>query len=266
MIQAGWDVERFGVALDPETRRAMWGHADVLVDRWTEPDHGIWELRGEPRHYVHSKAMAWLGLDRAVRLAEGVRLRGGRRDRWATMRDRVAAEILERGFDPATGAFVQSYGDPTLDASALLLAPSGLLPGDAPQLAGTVDAVRRGLGAGGPLLYRFPPEGEGAFLPCSFWLSQALGATGRREEANEVFEQTCRLATPLGLFAEELDPSTHAHLGNTPQALTHAALVHAAVSLGAPTDQAVRAGGTRRGSRRTPRARSASRAESRGRS
>jgi GH15 family glucan-1,4-alpha-glucosidase len=242
MIQSGWDLVRSGVELDPETRRAVWGHADVLSDRWAEPDHGVWELRGEPRHYVHSKAMAWLGLDRAIELAERVRLRRGRRDRWIDARDRAARELLERGFDPGLGSFVQAYDAPALDAAALPLAWSGLLPGDAPQLAGTVEAVRRELGAGGPLLYRFAPEGEGAFLPCSFWLAQALGAIGRREEGRELLAETCRLATPLGLFAEEMDPSTLAHVGNTPQALTHAALVLAARSLADGAGEPLRAG------------------------
>jgi GH15 family glucan-1,4-alpha-glucosidase len=242
MIQAGWDLARTGVELDPQTRRALWGHADVLSDRWAEPDHGIWELRGEPRHYVHSKAMAWLGLDRAIGLAERVRLRRGRRDRWIDARDRAARELVERGFDAELGSFVQAYDASALDAATLPLTWSGLLPGDAPQMVGTVEAVRRELGAGGPLLYRFAPEGEGAFLPCSFWLAQALGAIGRREEGREVLAETCRLATPLGLFAEEMDPSTLAHVGNTPQALTHAALVLAARSLAEDAGGPVRDG------------------------
>jgi GH15 family glucan-1,4-alpha-glucosidase len=231
MIDAAWTLSDAGGDVVRETRRSAWGHADVLADRWHEPDHGIWELRGEPRHYVHSKAMAWTGLDRALRLTTLHRVRAARRARWAQARDAVAADLRDRGFDERVGSYVQRYGDPALDASVLQLGVVGVEPAGSPRMVRTIDAVRRELGAGGPLLYRFAGGDEGAFLPCSFWLAQALAAAGRREDALEVFTSACELATPLGLFAEEMDPATRAHRGNFPQALTHAALVHAALAL-----------------------------------
>jgi GH15 family glucan-1,4-alpha-glucosidase len=265
ILEAGWEYLRHTQDLYAETWRALRGHADLLAERWREPDHGIWELRGERRHYVHSKAMAWLGLDRAHRIAERLRAPRGRRARWHAASDAVADEIRRRGFDEAIGSYVQAFGSSELDASALSLATMGLEPADSERVRGTIDAIRRELGAGGPLVYRKRPDGEGAFLPCSFWLSRALAATGRLDEAYEVFEQACALATPLGLFAEEMDPTTREHLGNFPQAFTHSALVLAAGELAA-AEARLRDRGTSRGSLRTPRGRSASRSVSRDRS
>lgn len=231
MIDAAWAVSDAGGDVVRETRRSTWGHADVLAERWAEPDQGIWELRGEPAHYVHSKAMAWTGLDRALRLAARHRVAPRRAARWERERDAIASDVRDRGFDERIGSYVQRYGDEALDASVLQLGVVGVEPAGGPRMLRTIDAVRRGLGAGGPLLYRFGEGPEGAFLPCSFWLAQALTAAGRREEALDVFASTCALATPLGLFAEEMDPATRRHRGNVPQALTHAALVHAALAL-----------------------------------
>jgi GH15 family glucan-1,4-alpha-glucosidase len=252
MLDAGWSLASAGGELVRETRRSMWGHADLIADRWREPDHGIWELRGEPRHYVHSKAMAWVALDRAIRLASRYRVGDRRVRRWAEERERVLTEIDDRGFDEHLGAYVQSFDGGTPDAAALLLPVWGLAPADDPRIERTIRAVRRELGAGGPLLYRFPPEGEGAFVACSFWLVQALAMAGRLEEADELFVETCRLATPLGLFAEEIDPATGGHVGNFPQALSHSALVQAAFALRAA---GATAEGSPRGSPRTARAR-----------
>ncbi|MGH2590700.1 MAG: glycoside hydrolase family 15 protein, partial [Actinomycetota bacterium] len=221
MLEAGWDYLRRTGDLYAETWRALRGHADLLAERSSEPDHGIWEVRGERRHYVHSKAMAWLGLDRAMRLAERLGARRPRRQRWATARAGLEEEIRGRGFDEASGSYVQAFGSTEMDASVLALALIGIEPPGSDRIDRTIDAIRRELGAGGPLLYRNEPEGEGAFLPCSFWLSRALSAAGRIEEAREVFEATCALATPLGLFAEEMEPDTHEHVGNFPQAFTH---------------------------------------------
>jgi GH15 family glucan-1,4-alpha-glucosidase len=256
MLEAGWDYLRHTDDLYAETWRALRGHADLLAERWSEPDHGIWEVRGTRRHYVHSKAMAWLGLDRACRIAERLGARRGQRGRWKDASRAVADEIRARGFDETIGSYVQSFGSTELDASVLALAPIGFEPADSDRCRRTIDAIRRGLGAGGPLVYRKRPDGEGAFLPSSFWLSRALAATGRLDEAREVFEQTCALATPLGLFAEEIDPRTREHIGNFPQAFTHSALVLAAGELDA-AERRLRDPGTSRGSLRTPRARSA---------
>jgi GH15 family glucan-1,4-alpha-glucosidase len=141
--------------------------------------------------------------------------------------------VRDEGFDERRGAYTQELGGDALDAAVLLLPVTGLERGDSPRVLGTIHAIWDELGAGGPLLYRYRGQepDEGAFLPCSFWLAQALAAAGRRDDACEVLSSMCRLATPLGLFAEEMDPGTRDHLGNFPQALTHASLVHAALAL-----------------------------------
>ncbi|MDQ4071139.1 MAG: glycoside hydrolase family 15 protein [Actinomycetota bacterium] len=226
-----------GHGLYAETWRAMAGFADLVAERWAEPDAGIWEVRGPPQHYVHSKLMAWLALDRALRLANHYPVRARRRLRWAAARDAVAADVVAQGYDDRRRTFVRAYGSADLDAALLVLPVLGLEDPGSPRVAGTIDAVRQGLGAGGPLLYRYPPGSdglagrEGAFLPCSFWLAQALALNGRAEEAAAVFEELLPFGGELGLFAEEAQPSTGELLGNYPQALTHATLVQAALAL-----------------------------------
>jgi GH15 family glucan-1,4-alpha-glucosidase len=188
--------------------------------------------------------MAWLALDRASRIA---RRRGGRAARralaWRTARDGVAADVRANGFDDGLGAYTAAYGSGDFDAAVLLLPILGIEPHDSPRVVGTVDAIRSRLSAGGPLLYRYLDDDglagrEGAFLPCSFWLVQALAATGRRAEASAMFDELVALGGPLGLFAEEMDPSTGEHLGNFPQALTHASLLQASAALAAPRTNA----------------------------
>jgi GH15 family glucan-1,4-alpha-glucosidase len=207
--------------------------------------------------------MGWLALDRALRIADTHPLRAGQRRRWQTARAAIAAEVRARGFDPVRGAYTRSYGSDDLDAALLILPLLGIEDVDSPRLRGTIDAVRKDLSAGGPLLYRYPPGRdrlpgtEGAFLPCSFWLAQALACTGRRTEAIELFQSLLERASPLGLYAEEMDPQTGDHLGNFPQTLTHAALVQAALALRGmpPTEPPARDGGsstTAGGSRTTP--------------
>jgi GH15 family glucan-1,4-alpha-glucosidase len=241
VLDAGWLLTRAGQRLYSETWRALAGFADTVAEHWREPDAGIWEIRGDAAHHVHSKLMAWLALDRALRIAPHHRTSGRRRRRWAAERDALAAAIGEHGFDENKGTFTRSYGSADVDAALLVLPLLGIEEPDSMRVRATIDAVRRELGAGDALVYRYPPGqdglagGEGAFLPCSFWLAQALAATGRVEEAAELFDRLIGLASPLGLYAEEMDPSTHAHLGNFPQALTHAALVQAALALRAAT-------------------------------
>jgi GH15 family glucan-1,4-alpha-glucosidase len=192
--------------------------------------------------------MAWLALDRATRIAAVRHDRRRRRSqRWASARDALADDIRSRGFDPAQGSYTAAYGSTELDAALLILPLLELEPTSSARVVGTVDAVRRQLSAGGPLLYRYPPGsdglegGEGAFLPCSFWLVQALARTGRREAAEVLLDELLALGSPLGLFGEEIDPATGGHLGNYPQALTHAALVQAVFALdeitGTPTER-----------------------------
>jgi GH15 family glucan-1,4-alpha-glucosidase len=237
VLDAAWLLTDTGHRLDGETWRAMRGFADRVARTWQLPDAGIWERRDAPRHHVHSKLMAWLALDRAARMADGRGRRDrGRAERWRDARDRLGDDLRRRGYDESLGAYTAAYGSTDLDASVLLVPLVGIEPSGSPRLAGTVDAIRDRLGAGGPLLYRYLdddglPGGEGAFLPCSFWLVQALAGLGRRDEAEELFAELVALGGPLGLYAEEMDPATGQHLGNFPQALTHAALLQAALAL-----------------------------------
>jgi GH15 family glucan-1,4-alpha-glucosidase len=182
--------------------------------------------------------MAWLALDRALRIATARGDRRGRRpQRWTTARDALAHDIRTRGFDAAQQAYTGAYGSAELDAAVLVLPLVGLEPVSSPRVVGTVDAIRRQLSAGGPLLYRYPPgsdglpDTEGAFLPCSFWLVQAQALTGRTDEAAALLDELLPLGGLLGLYGEEMDPATGEHLGNYPQALTHAALVQAVLAL-----------------------------------
>ena len=237
VLDAAWLLTATGHHLYAETWRAMAGFADHVCDRWRAPDAGIWELRGAPRHHVHSKLMAWLALDRALRVAATRRVRGTRVARWRAERDAIAEDVRTCGYDALRNTYVRSYGADDLDAALLILPLLGIEEPAAPRVRGTISAIEHGLDAGGPLLYRYSPGsdglpgGEGAFLPCAFWLVQALAASGRVDDAVERFEALVRLASPLGLYAEEIDPATHEHLGNFPQALTHAALVQAALAL-----------------------------------
>ncbi|MEU8261432.1 glycoside hydrolase family 15 protein [Micromonospora sp. NPDC048999] len=236
VIDAAWAFAQAGQRLYSETWRAVRGFADLVARCWQEPDAGIWEVRA-PAQHVHSKLMGWLALDRALRIAETHPLRERQRRRWRETRDAIAAEVRMHGFDPTAGSYVRSYGSEDLDAALLVLPLLDLESVDSPRVHGTIDAIRDRLSAGGPLLYRYPPgrDGfpgtEGAFLPCSFWLVQALARTGRRVEAVELFQTMLAHASPLGLYAEELDPATGAHLGNYPQTLTHASLVQAALAI-----------------------------------
>ncbi|MDQ4132577.1 MAG: glycoside hydrolase family 15 protein, partial [Actinomycetota bacterium] len=237
ILDAAWLLTQAGERLYSETWRVMAGFADTVAAHWGEPDAGIWEIRGDGAHHVHSKLMAWLALDRALRIAPYHRVSARRVRRWVVERDALAADISARGFDAAKGTFTRTYGSADLDAALLVLPLMGIEPAVSPRVQGTIDAIKRELGAGGPLLYRYPPgrDGlagtEGAFLPCSFWLAQALAVTGRVEEATAVLDDLVSLAGPLGLFAEEMDPATGRHLGNFPQAFTHAALVQAALAV-----------------------------------
>ncbi len=244
VLDAAWLLTDAGHHLDGETWRAMRGFADHVAATWEQPDAGIWERRDEPRHHVHSKLMAWLALDRAARIAQP---RGGRAAKraplWRAVRDRVAADVRANGFDDGLGAYTAAYGSGDLDAAVLLLPILGIEAKASPRVVGTVDAIRDRLGAGGPLVYRYLgedglPGREGAFLPCSFWLVQALVGIGRRAEARDLFGELLKLGGPLGLYAEEMDPRTREHLGNFPQALTHAALLQAAAALDMPTTKA----------------------------
>ncbi|MGF1340194.1 glycoside hydrolase family 15 protein [Streptomyces flavovirens] len=210
-----------------------------LESAWREPDEGLWEIRGERRHFVHSKVMAWVAADRAVRTLEENPQLPGDADRWRTMRDAVHAEVCERGYDPERNTFTQYYGSQELDASVLLIVRTGFLPTDDPRVVGTVDAVRAELASDG-LVRRYSTEGasvdglpgeEGAFVVCSFWLVDALLRTGRKQEAEELFDELLSLRNDVGLLAEEYDTAAGRQLGNFPQAFSHIGLVNSAVDL-----------------------------------
>jgi len=237
VVDAAWVLVQAGHHLYSETWRAIRGFVDLVAHRWQEPDAGIWEIRSDAAHHVHSKLMGWLAIDRALRIADSHRLPSRQRRRWQTARDALAAEVKARGFDSAKGAYTRSYDSDDLDAALLVLPLLGIEEADSPRVRGTIDAIQDELTAGANLVYRYPPgrDGlpgtEGAFMPCAFWLVQALALTGRRPQAVELFEALLEYASPLGLYAEEIDPATGAHLGNFPQALTHAALIQAALTL-----------------------------------
>ncbi|WP_234386311.1 glycoside hydrolase family 15 protein [Streptomyces sp. ERV7] len=210
-----------------------------LESRWREPDEGLWEVRGERRHFVHSKVMAWVAADRAVQALEADPSRRGDAERWRRMRDEVHREVCEKGFDAERNTFTQAYGSVELDAATLLIPRVGFLPGDDPRVIGTVDAVRAELGHDG-FVRRYSTEGttvdglpgaEGTFLVCSFWLADALRLTGREKEARELFERLLALRNDVGLLAEEYDPAAGRQLGNFPQAFSHIGLVATAMGL-----------------------------------
>jgi len=237
VLDAMWVLTKAGHRLYGETWRAATAMANLVAREWRKPDSGLWEVRGEPAHYVHSKLMSWLVLDRALRIAEARGSRSRHEQVWRAQRAAIAQDVVARGVDPRRGTFVRAYGRTDLDAALLLLPLLGIEPATSPRTRATVSAIRQDLSAGGPFLYRYPPGqdrlegGEGAFLPCSFWLVQALALMGQVEEAVDLFEQLVRIGGPLGLFAEEVDPSSGRLLGNYPQALTHATLIQAALAI-----------------------------------
>jgi GH15 family glucan-1,4-alpha-glucosidase len=237
VLDAAWQLTRAGHPLYSETWRTMSGFADTVARRWREPDAGIWEERAAASHHVHSKMMAWLALDRALRIAEHHHTGAARLRRWRTERELLREDITVHGFDRVRRTYTRSYGSVDTDAALLVLPYLDFHTSDRSRVRGTIDAIAHDLDAGASLLYRYPPGqdglvgGEGAFLPCSFWLVQALARSGRSAEAGALFHDLMSLSSPLGLYAEEMDPATHRHLGNYPQALTHSALVQAALAL-----------------------------------
>jgi GH15 family glucan-1,4-alpha-glucosidase len=227
-----------GLPLDPNAWNIQLGLLSHLERAWRQPDDGIWEIRGERRHFVHSKVMAWVAFDRGVRSVEDQGA-DGPVDRWRAVRDEIYREVCERGFDPEIGSFTRSYGSPELDASLLLLPLVGFLPATDPRIRGTIEAVERELLQDGFVLrYRTHaegadglPPGEGVFLPCSFWLCDCYELLGRHDEAHELFARLVELGNDLGLLSEEFDPKAGRLLGNFPQAFTHLALVNTAFNL-----------------------------------
>jgi GH15 family glucan-1,4-alpha-glucosidase len=229
-------ARNIGLETDPAAWDLQLSLLEFLESNWREPDEGIWEIRGPRRHFTHSKVMAWVALDRAIKAVE---LMGqeGPVDRWRATRRELHHEVCREGYSSDRDTFVQYYGAEHLDASLLLIPLVGFLPADDPRVKGTVAAIQRELTVDG-LVHRYPPEGsqavdglppgEGTFLACTFWLADNLVLMGRREEALTIFERLLTLRNDVGLLAEEYDADTGRQLGNFPQAFSHVALVNTA--------------------------------------
>lgn len=227
--------ERYGETLEGPLWDLMHTLVEYVCAHWQEPDCGIWEVRGGDRHFVYSKVMCWVALDRAVRAARQLHL-----DvdlvRWMMVRDQIRADILMHGYNTTIGAFTQSYDDTALDASCLLLPLVGFIPPDDPRMRSTVDRIMRELTDEHGFVYRYLSDdglqgGEGTFTLCTFWLVDNLAMQGRVDEASSLFERLLSHAGHLGLFAEEIDADDGMALGNYPQAFTQAALINSAYNL-----------------------------------
>jgi alpha,alpha-trehalase len=219
-------------------RREWWDEVKFMADRtmkgWRAPDHGIWELRDEPRHFLYSKLLCWVALDRAVRLARDMH-DGGNVEEWKRSREEIRRAILEEGYDAELGAFTQYFGGKALDASALVIPQTGFLPPTDARVCSTVERIREHLTSQG-LVYRYLnkdglPGGEATFALCSFWLVDNLALQGRVDEARELFERVVGYASDLGHLSEEIDPSTGELLGNYPQGFSHLALIRSALNI-----------------------------------
>ncbi len=233
LLDSAHIYRRLGGQMDPDYWNFLRDVVEFVIGHWYLPDNGIWELRGERRHYVFSKVMCWVALDRAIKAAMALGLPADL-ERWTAVRDRIRAEVLERGFDRQRGAFVQAYGSKALDAAALLFPLVKFIPATDPRMISTVRAIQRELTSPQGLVYRFrqaQEAGEGAFFICSFWLVDNLIMLGEREEAEALFRTILSYANDLGLFSEQVDPTTGEMRGNFPQAFSHLGLISSAVNL-----------------------------------
>ncbi len=239
VIDALYQMRRFGAPPDDDVWRLMLMLLQWLEEGWRRQDSGIWEVRGPVRHFTHSKVMAWVAFDRGIRACEEFG-RSGPVARWRDLRSEIHAEVLERAWSPRAGAFTQSYDSEDLDASVLLMPSVGFLPATDERFVSTVEAIRRDLTVDGLVLRYRPrehgavdglPGAEGVFLPCSFWLADALALQGRTDEARELFERLLDMRNDLGLLSEQFDPESGRLLGNFPQAFTHLALINTALIL-----------------------------------
>ncbi|GGY46504.1 GH15 family glucan-1,4-alpha-glucosidase [Streptomyces sp. HB372] len=214
---------------------------EYLEKHWEEPDEGIWEVRGPRRHFVHSKVMAWVAVDRTIKLVESGDVEGPL-ERWYQLRDDIHRDVCERGYDKERNTFTQSYGSKELDASLLLIPQMGFLPPDDKRVIGTIEAIQRELSTEDGFILRYPTEGEeagvdglagdeGAFLACSFWMADDLAMIGRVDEARQLFEKLLSLRNDLGLLAEEWDSNLQRQVGNFPQAFSHVPLIDTALRL-----------------------------------
>jgi GH15 family glucan-1,4-alpha-glucosidase len=237
MMDALHEAQRHGIARDDHAWALQQNVMEFLEGAWDKPDEGIWEVRGPRRHFTHSKVLAWVAFDRAVEAVERWD-RPGPVDRWRRIRADIHEEVCREGFNVELNSFTQAYGSDQLDASTLLIPLLGFLPPEDPRVIGTVEAIQRDLTRDG-FVQRYNthevddglPTGEGVFLPCSFWLVDALLMLERDDEAQALFEKLIGVSNDLGLLAEEYDPSAKRLLGNYPQAFTHVGLVNSAYNL-----------------------------------
>ena len=248
-----FQAEEAGLSPVPEGWRLQRAMLEFLEGAWDRPDEGIWEIRAERQQFTHSKVMAWVAFDRAIRAVHRFGLEGPV-ERWRKLRREIHEDVCRRGYDPERGAFVQRYGAKDLDASLLMIPAVGFLPPRDPRVLGTIDAISRELVDDGGLVLRYDsattpdglPPGEGVFLACSFWMVDALALCGRRDEAVRLFERVLSLANDVGLLSEQYDPRAGRMLGNFPQAFSHMALVGSAEVLahaGGPAGRRSRSGG-----------------------
>jgi len=243
LLGAAWMLREQPRIFEPTTRAFLRETVDAAARRWNETDHGIWEMRGPPRHFLNSKLMCWAALDRGIALADELDA-GDRVPSWASTRDTIRAAILERGWSPTAQAFTQSFGSDELDASALRIPLVGFLPADDPRVRSTIDAIAARLVDRRGLVFRYLgpdglPGGEGSFLLCTFWLAEAWALAGEPRLARETFERAAAHANDIGLLAEEVDPVSGGLLGNFPQAFSHIGLINAAWTI-SETDPAFR--------------------------
>ncbi|HSQ63531.1 MAG TPA: glycoside hydrolase family 15 protein [Polyangiaceae bacterium] len=237
LLNAAHLWRRAGTGVTEDGWRFLRGLVDAACAHWNEPDRGLWEVRGEPRHFVESKVMCWVALERGVRAAEELGLACDL-ERWRSVREEIRSTIERKGVDPGHGGFVQSFGSREVDASLLLLPIVGFVDANDPRMRATVDAIERDL-CDGLLVRRYRPGaapdglhgGEGAFLMASFWLVDVLAMQGRLAEAESRFQRLLALANDVGLFSEECDLSSRELLGNFPQAFTHMAVINSAEQL-----------------------------------
>jgi len=241
VLAAAWQGHLAGIKMTEPDWALMVAIMKFLESHWQEPDEGIWEVRGGRQQFTHSKMMAWLAFDRAIKMVENCGCAAHEHiDRWQKIRDQIHAQVCERGYNPKKKAFTQVYGSDALDASLLTMPLTGFLPVTDERVRGTIEAIQRELMHDGFVLRYRPqetgvdglPGSEGVFLPCSFWLADCLHLLGRKKEARELFERLLEVRNDLGLLAEEYDPRAKRQLGNFPQAFSHVALVSCARILG----------------------------------
>jgi GH15 family glucan-1,4-alpha-glucosidase len=236
LLDTSWLYHRHGGEITTVFWSFLSAIVDVVGERWQSADEGIWEVRGGPRQFVSSKVMAWVAVDRAIRLADALRLEADV-VAWRELRDQIRSCIEGEGVDPSTNAFVQQLGGEALDASVLLIPLVRFLPPDDPRVISTMQRVAKDLTRDG-LVYRYIETDDGivgeeaAFTICSFWLVDNLALAGRVEEAQALFERLIALANDVGLLSEEIDPASLELLGNFPQAFSHVGLIGAALNLG----------------------------------